>query len=225
MRCGRSCEPWLHTLSLRIIPRTTCSAIPCSMTTTRHTRNLRHWNSKCAPHRGGPGPRRCSCPTSYARHPCSCLLALKVRVWHILAQTCVCHRPNKSTPRAGTVKGLTPEMLEQSKCHLILGNTYHLGNRPGAAAVEELGGLHQFSGWDRAMLTDSGAPLQLDQCGSRGLHTDVASRLIISRHPDSLLNCIIRAPADAMSGWIHPWDACLDCHSTQCSVLVPQVTV
>lgn len=48
-------------------------------------------------------------------------------------------------------------MLEQCKCHLVLGNTYHLGNRPGASAVEELGGLHKFSGWDRAMLTDSGA--------------------------------------------------------------------
>lgn len=58
---------------------------------------------------------------------------------------------------AGTVKGLTPGMLEDCKCHLILGNTYHLGNRPGASAVEELGGLHKFSGWNRAMLTDSGA--------------------------------------------------------------------
>ena len=57
---------------------------------------------------------------------------------------------------AGTVKGLTVDMLKEAKCHLILGNTYHLGNQPGADTVEALGGLHDFSGWDRAMLTDSG---------------------------------------------------------------------
>lgn len=56
----------------------------------------------------------------------------------------------------GTVKGLTPDMLRAARCHLILGNTYHLGNRPGADSVARLGGLHAFSGWPRAMLTDSG---------------------------------------------------------------------
>ena len=50
-------------------------------------------------------------------------------------------------------------MLKDAKCHLILGNTYHLGNQPGAETVDALGGLHEFTGWDRAMLTDSGAPL------------------------------------------------------------------
>lgn len=59
--------------------------------------------------------------------------------------------------RTGSVKGLTVDMLEEAKCHLILGNTYHLGNQPGAATVEKLGGLHNFTGWRRAMLTDSGA--------------------------------------------------------------------
>lgn len=58
---------------------------------------------------------------------------------------------------AGSVKGMTVDMLEAAKCHLILGNTYHLGNQPGAATVEKLGGLHKFTGWKRAMLTDSGA--------------------------------------------------------------------
>lgn len=57
---------------------------------------------------------------------------------------------------AGTVKGLTSDVLKQARCHLILGNTYHLGNRPGADLVELMGGLHQFIDWPRAMLTDSG---------------------------------------------------------------------
>ncbi len=56
----------------------------------------------------------------------------------------------------GTVKGLTVNQLVQTGSQIILGNTYHLHLRPGADVVEELGGLQQFMGWNRPMLTDSG---------------------------------------------------------------------
>lgn len=56
----------------------------------------------------------------------------------------------------GSVKGLTAAQLEECKCQVILGNTYHLENRPGSELVEEMGGLHDFIGWQRGMLTDSG---------------------------------------------------------------------
>jgi queuine tRNA-ribosyltransferase len=56
----------------------------------------------------------------------------------------------------GTVKGLTPGDLRTLGAGVVLGNTYHLYLRPGADLVEEAGGLHEFSGWDGAMLTDSG---------------------------------------------------------------------
>ena len=56
----------------------------------------------------------------------------------------------------GTVKGITCTQLEELDCHLILGNTYHLGNRPGGDLLELMGGLHKFMNWNRAMLTDSG---------------------------------------------------------------------
>jgi queuine tRNA-ribosyltransferase len=55
-----------------------------------------------------------------------------------------------------TVKGVDPRELEQLGAQVILGNTYHLHFRPGAALVEELGGLHRFMGWERSLLTDSG---------------------------------------------------------------------
>ncbi len=56
-----------------------------------------------------------------------------------------------------TVKGLTQRMLaEELQASLILANTYHLYLRPGHKAIEELGGLHRFMGWPRAVLTDSG---------------------------------------------------------------------
>ncbi len=57
---------------------------------------------------------------------------------------------------AGSVKSLTPADLVAFDTQIILGNTYHLMLRPGEALVGEMGGLHQFISWDRAMLTDSG---------------------------------------------------------------------
>lgn len=56
----------------------------------------------------------------------------------------------------GTMKGLLPDQLKDLNCEIILGNTYHLGNRPGTEVLEKAGGLHKFMGWDRALLTDSG---------------------------------------------------------------------
>ncbi len=56
----------------------------------------------------------------------------------------------------GTVKGVTPAQLKDLAPQVILGNTYHLGLRPGDATVARLGGLHRFMGWDGPILTDSG---------------------------------------------------------------------
>ena len=39
---------------------------------------------------------------------------------------------------------------------ILLGNTYHLYLRPGVEQVRQLGGLHRFMAWPRAILTDSG---------------------------------------------------------------------
>jgi queuine tRNA-ribosyltransferase len=56
----------------------------------------------------------------------------------------------------GTVKALTQTMLEAAGAQIILGNTYHLYLRPGHHLINQLGGLHRFIAWDRAILTDSG---------------------------------------------------------------------
>lgn len=56
----------------------------------------------------------------------------------------------------GTIKGLTCQQLEELNCQVILGNTYHLENRPGSDLVAQMGGLHKFINWSRGMLTDSG---------------------------------------------------------------------
>ena len=56
----------------------------------------------------------------------------------------------------GTIKGLTTDQLEDIGCQIILGNTYHLELRPGSQLIDDLGGLHKFMNWKRALLTDSG---------------------------------------------------------------------
>src|SRR5438128_5041916 len=56
----------------------------------------------------------------------------------------------------GSVKGMTQNMLEDLGARVILGNTYHLFIRPGHELIRQLGGLHKFMAWDRAILTDSG---------------------------------------------------------------------
>mgnify|MGYP003342148820 FL=1 len=57
----------------------------------------------------------------------------------------------------GSVKAVTQQQLKNDiQAQIILGNTYHLYLRPGTALMEEAGGLHQFMGWQRPILTDSG---------------------------------------------------------------------
>ncbi|KAA6348711.1 hypothetical protein EZS27_003855 [termite gut metagenome] len=57
----------------------------------------------------------------------------------------------------GTVKGVHQrELKEDIRAQIILGNAYHLYLRPGVTIVEQAGGLHKFTGFDRPMLTDSG---------------------------------------------------------------------
>ena len=56
----------------------------------------------------------------------------------------------------GTVKAILPRDLKEMGCQILLGNTYHLLLRPGHELVREMGGLHNFMGWDRPILTDSG---------------------------------------------------------------------
>ncbi len=56
----------------------------------------------------------------------------------------------------GAVKGLLPEQVRATGTEIMLANTYHLHMQPGEATIKKLGGLHQFSGWNGPMLTDSG---------------------------------------------------------------------
>jgi queuine tRNA-ribosyltransferase len=80
------------------------------------------------------------------------------------ARAGVVHTPHGDIPTPAfmpvgtkaTVKTLHPDEVREMGASIILGNTYHLHFRPGEDVIEELGGLHAFSGWDGPILTDSG---------------------------------------------------------------------
>ncbi len=56
----------------------------------------------------------------------------------------------------GTVKGVTPQQLQDTHAQMILANTYHLHLQPGEDIIAAAGGLHRFMGWNAPILTDSG---------------------------------------------------------------------
>jgi queuine tRNA-ribosyltransferase len=56
----------------------------------------------------------------------------------------------------GTVKGMTPEELEETGAQICLGNTFHLMLRPGTEIIQKHGDLHDFMHWHKPILTDSG---------------------------------------------------------------------
>src|SRR5919106_4380280 len=55
-----------------------------------------------------------------------------------------------------TVKSLHASEVADLGYEMVLGNTFHLFIRPGGEHVAEMGGLHEFMGWSRPIITDSG---------------------------------------------------------------------
>ena len=100
-------------------------------------------------------PNPCPSPLRFTVHRTSS---------HCPARASTLLLPHSSTPTPvfmpvgtqGSIKGLTGEQMRATRSSLILGNTYHLGLRPGPDTVAAMGGLHRFIDWQHNMLTDSG---------------------------------------------------------------------
>ncbi|MBQ8071352.1 MAG: tRNA guanosine(34) transglycosylase Tgt [Bacteroidales bacterium] len=86
----------------------------------------------------------------------------------------------------GSVKGVYHrDLKEDIGAQIILGNTYHLYLRPGLGTMRKAGGLHNFAGWDRPILTDSGGFQVFSLTGIRKLTPDgctFSSHIDGSRH-------------------------------------------
>src|SRR5687767_5770925 len=82
-----------------------------------------------------------------------------------------------------TVKSLHASEVAELGYDMVLGNTFHLFIQPGQELIAELGGLHEFMGWRRPIMTDSGGY----QVFSMG-HGSVAEEIKRRRHRrDSLV--------------------------------------
>jgi queuine tRNA-ribosyltransferase len=56
----------------------------------------------------------------------------------------------------GAVRSLSLSEVAALGYELVLGNTFHLFLSPGGERIAALGGLHEFIGWERSLITDSG---------------------------------------------------------------------
>ena len=81
----------------------------------------------------------------------------------------------------GTVKGVTPQSLEDMGAQIILGNTFHLWMRPGLDVMQSFGGLHKFEKWNKPILTDSGVKNSLSPF--TGLENFTPSSVILRISP------------------------------------------
>ena len=56
----------------------------------------------------------------------------------------------------GTIKTLTNEDLDELGAQILMSNTYHLYLKPGTDYLGRKEGLHNFIGWNKPIMTDSG---------------------------------------------------------------------
>jgi len=56
----------------------------------------------------------------------------------------------------GVVRALDAADLETVEIQAVVMNVFHLMQKPGSSIIQALGGLHQMSGWQRPIVTDSG---------------------------------------------------------------------
>ncbi len=127
-----------------------------------------------------------------------------------------------------TVKGLTPDLVKQQGAQIILGNSYHLYLRPGLDIIEKAGGLHEFMGWDKPILTDSGgfqvfSLAKLRKISSKGVefqsHIDGSYHFITpldAMHIQDVLNSDIRMVFDECVPY--PSDYDYTCNSMKISI-------
>ena len=146
-----------------------------------HARRVPSRRGRSATGSSRTGTRRCSGEAvdpadARLRVPCRC------RATAARGARCSRRRTDQSTRPTfmpvgtqGSVKTLTPGEVAATGARIVLGNTYHLMLRPGASAIAELGGLHAFTRWPHAMLTDSGGFQAYSLGGGCGMRSLVAS--------------------------------------------------
>ncbi|MHC6201868.1 tRNA guanosine(34) transglycosylase Tgt [Breznakiellaceae bacterium SP9] len=131
----------------------------------------------------------------------------------------------------GTVKAVTNADLCEIGFEIILANTYHLYLRPGTEVIAGAGGLHQFTGWERNILTDSGGFQVFSLAPFRKITTEgvkFRSHIDGSYHvlsPEKVvaiqcsLNSDIQMQLDVCTPWDTPYKKCISALKTTAQYL------
>ncbi|MEO8401296.1 MAG: tRNA guanosine(34) transglycosylase Tgt [Gammaproteobacteria bacterium] len=83
------------------------------------------------------------------------------------------------------VNCMTPTDLTQAGSQIILGgNTYHMLCSPGMDVLQNAGGMHEFMGWNKPMLTDSGG-FQVFSLSKNGSICKIDAKGAHFKHPIS----------------------------------------
>ena len=153
-------------------------------------------------------------------------ISRKLVILHKIMKFTLQHRDTKTNARAGEIvtdhgviqtpifmpvgtaaamKGIFHrDVRDEAKAQIILANTYHLYLRPGMKILEEAGGVHRFSTWDKPMLTDSGGFQVFSLAACRKLKEEgchFQSHIDGSRHlftPESVIDTERTIGADIM---------------------------
>ncbi|CAG5135656.1 unnamed protein product [Candidula unifasciata] len=164
------------------------------------------------------------CSTSKAR-------ASVVRLPHALVDTPVF----MPVGTQGTLKGLVPDQLRELDCRIMLGNTYHLGHRPGPDLLEKAGrqlfsycfsfqdsgGFQMVSLLELAEITEEGVKFRSPHDGSEMLLTPEKSIEIqnsigadIIMQLDDVVHSSVSGPRleEAMYRTIRWLDRCIKAH-------------
>lgn len=121
----------------------------------------------------------------------------------------------------GTVKAMTPEMLDSCGAQVILSNTYHLYLRPQVEVIKAAGGLHNFMNWKKPILTDSGG-FQVFSLG--GLRKISEEGVVFQSHHDGSKHLltpesVMQLQLDFGSDIMMPLDVCSPFEATKEEVI------
>ena len=83
----------------------------------------------------------------------------------------------------GAVKCTDVNDVDEAHLYGMEMNTWHLYNKPGAKLIKSLGGLKKFSGWNGAVLTDSGGFQLYSQIRENAEYGEIREKEILFR-PD-----------------------------------------
>jgi queuine tRNA-ribosyltransferase len=107
------------------------------------------------------------------------------------------------------VKGLEAREVAALGYDMVLGNTFHLLLEPGHDLIAGFGGLHEFMGWDRPIITDSGG-FQVFSMGHGTVADEVKGRAPYGSERDGAVLAIeeegvtFRNPRDGASVFMGP---------------------